>query len=225
MATFIKAGLWTNKKEGYKGELNIDLLIKQNSIQNPGPVGPQGPIGPTGLTGPTGPQGPQGVPGPVGPAGLAWKGAWVSGTSYVENDAVGYNGASYFCIQNNSGTIAPNLDTTNWALLASQGSTGPAGPQGVAGVSSVPQISESSTTGTISTVDSFYTEVITASSVTKTLPTPTLGLKGYIINIKNASSGLITISGHIDNVSGTNLSQTSLTSYQFQCSGTTWWII
>lgn len=28
MATFIKAGLWTKKKEGYKGELNLDQLIE-----------------------------------------------------------------------------------------------------------------------------------------------------------------------------------------------------
>lgn len=28
MATFIKAGLWSKKKEGYKGELNLDQLIE-----------------------------------------------------------------------------------------------------------------------------------------------------------------------------------------------------
>jgi hypothetical protein len=27
MSTFIKAGLWTKKKEGFKGELNLDNLI------------------------------------------------------------------------------------------------------------------------------------------------------------------------------------------------------
>jgi hypothetical protein len=85
------------------------------------PAGAQGPIGP------------QGVPGPVGPAGLNWQGAWVSGGSYVVDDAVGFGGASYFCINNTSGTTAPNLDTTNWALLASQGATGPQGPQGIQG--------------------------------------------------------------------------------------------
>ena len=102
----------------------------------PGPVGSQGPIGPSGTDGPqgisgqpgpVGPQGVQGDPGPVGPAGLEWRGAWASGTSYAGDDAVGYGGASYFCILATSGTTAPNLDPTHWALLASQGATGPQG--------------------------------------------------------------------------------------------------
>ena len=89
-----------------------------------------------GLQGPPGPQGNQGTqgePGPVGPAGLTWRGSWVSGTSYSLNDAVGYNGASYFCIQATSGTSNPTVATTNWALLASQGARGPQGIQGVPG--------------------------------------------------------------------------------------------
>ena len=89
--------------------------------------------GPQGIQGVQGPTGPQGVAGPVGPAGLNWQGAWVSGTSYVEDDAVGHNGASWFCINPTSGTIPPNADTTNWALLASQGAQGPQGPQGIQG--------------------------------------------------------------------------------------------
>ena len=92
-----------------------------------------GPLVPTGPAGPQGVAGPAGVPGPVGPAGLNWQGAWVSGTAYVLDDAVGYAGASYFCINATSGTTAPNLDTTNWALLASQGAIGPQGPQGPTG--------------------------------------------------------------------------------------------
>jgi len=86
-----------------------------------------------GPTGPTGPQGAQGVAGPIGPAGLTWRGAWASGTSYVVNDAVGYGGASYFCILATSGTSNPTVATTNWALLASQGATGPQGPTGATG--------------------------------------------------------------------------------------------
>jgi hypothetical protein len=92
-------------------------------------VGP-GSQGPQGIQGPVGPQG---VPGPVGPAGLEWQGSWVSGTSYVADDAVGFGGASYFCILATSGTTAPNLDTTHWALLASQGAIGPAGATGAQG--------------------------------------------------------------------------------------------
>lgn len=92
-----------------------------------------------GSEGPQGVQGPAGPPGPVGPAGLNWQGSWVSGTSYVADDAVGYDGASWFCILATSGTTAPDVDTTHWALLASQGAQGlqgvqgPTGPQGPAG--------------------------------------------------------------------------------------------
>ena len=80
--------------------------------------------------GPTGPAGPQG---PVGPAGLRWRGSWVSGTSYIADDAVGFGGASYFCILATSGTSNPTVATSNWALLASQGAVGPAGPTGATG--------------------------------------------------------------------------------------------
>jgi hypothetical protein len=111
---------------------HVNQLVDQiNSTNLVGPAGPQGVQGPTG---------PQGVPGPVGPAGLNWQGAWASGTSYVADDAVGYGGASYFCILATSGTTTPDLATTNWALLASQGAigatgaTGAQGPQGAQGI-------------------------------------------------------------------------------------------
>jgi hypothetical protein len=81
----------------------------------------------------TGPVGPKGDAGPVGPAGLEWKGPWVSGASYIADDAVGYSGASYFCIAATSGTVTPNLDTAKWALLASQGAQGIQGSIGATG--------------------------------------------------------------------------------------------
>jgi len=90
----------------------------------------QGPIGPQGNTGPTGPQG------PVGPAGLNWQGNWNKNNSYVEDDAVGFGGASYFCILDVGGGALndnPENDTTHWALLASQGAVGPTGPAGPIG--------------------------------------------------------------------------------------------
>jgi hypothetical protein len=92
------------------------------------------------LVGPQGPIGPQGVPGPVGPAGLTWQGAWTSGASYVIDDAVGYNGASWFCIAPTSGTTAPDGDPTHWALLAAQGATGPQGPAGNAASGNSPEV-------------------------------------------------------------------------------------
>jgi hypothetical protein len=114
-----------------------------NEIENvaslPGPqgpiglTGPQGDPGATGVDGLQGPQGIQGIAGPIGPAGLNWQGQWVSGTSYVEDDAVGFDGASWFCILATSGSTNPDVDTTHWALLASQGAQGIQGPQGIQG--------------------------------------------------------------------------------------------
>ena len=102
-----------------------------------GPSGPTGPAGSQGLAGPAGPQGPQGtqgVSGPIGPAGLTWKGTWSATGTYAKDDVVGYNGASWFCIvpiSNSNGS--PDTNSTNWALLASQGAPGPQGPIGLIG--------------------------------------------------------------------------------------------
>ena len=90
--------------------------------------------GTSGPVGPTGPTGIQGAAGPIGPAGLTWKGAWSATGTYVKDDVVGFNGASWFCfspVSNSSST--PNNDPTKWALLASQGANGPQGPTGSAG--------------------------------------------------------------------------------------------
>ena len=82
--------------------------------------------------GPTGPTGPQG---PAGPSGLYWQGQWQSNNDYNVNDAVGFDGASYFCINAVSGsTESPYDDPSNWALLASQGAVGPTGPTGATGL-------------------------------------------------------------------------------------------
>ena len=103
-------------------------------------------------SGAQGPQGPQGVPGPVGPAGLNWQGAWSAAGTYVIDDAVGYGGASWFCIDPvGPSATPPNSDLTNWALLASQGATGPQGPQGIQGPSG------SSSPGTVITQTQWWT--------------------------------------------------------------------
>lgn len=98
-----------------------------------GPTGATGPAGATGAEGQTGPQGQQGVPGPVGPAGLNWQGTWSAVGSYVVDDAVGYSGASYYCITATSSSTPPSINTTDWALLASQGAVGIQGPAGATG--------------------------------------------------------------------------------------------
>jgi hypothetical protein len=126
MPTFIKTGFWEKAKKGYDNWLNLDLLISQNTpAPIPGPQGPQGVQGPVG---------PQGAIGPVGPAGLNWQGAWSASGTYVIDDAVGYNGASWFCIGNvGPSATPPDVDTANWALLAAQGAQGPIGATGAQG--------------------------------------------------------------------------------------------
>jgi hypothetical protein len=131
----------------------------------PGGQGPQGPVGPTGPQGPVGAdgadgaagadgaqgpagadgvqgqqgiqglQGPKGDAGPPSPAGLTWQGAWDNSTAYSLNDTVGYNGASYFCIQAHTGAApTQNTNDPNWALIAAQGAPGPAGVDGDQGI-------------------------------------------------------------------------------------------
>lgn len=128
-------------EDTYLNIVDVDSPNSGNiiSVDNFAQILPPGPAGPEGIQGPAGP------PGPVGPAGLNWQGAWVSGTSYVADDAVGYDGASWFCILATSGTTNPATDTAHWALLASQGAVGPqgaqgpTGPQGPSGVSTSTQ--------------------------------------------------------------------------------------
>ena len=143
-----KKGTRLDNKTEY---FSIEDLV---SAVGPGPVGPQGV------------QGPAGPVGPVGPAGLEWQGAWVSGASYVEDDAVGYDGASWFCILATSGTTAPDEDTTHWALLASQGAQGiqgiqgPTGPQGPAGASATSRTLGSITPGSFSDPTPITTDIV-----------------------------------------------------------------
>lgn len=130
---------------GIQGPAGID------GINGPdGKEGPQGPEGPTGasgqngkdgkdgsdgIQGPIGAQGPKGDPGPVGPAGLTWRGRWQDLIQYTIDDAVGYMGATYFCIQDHSGQPPDPVARVNqyWSLMAAEGARGPDGPVGPQG--------------------------------------------------------------------------------------------
>ena len=112
-----------------------------------GPTGPQGASGPQGIPGNTGPTGPQGLQGPTGPAGangtgLNNRGAWVSGSTYNQNDYVfsedsGGNN-SMWVFQGTDGYVSstsPKDDLANWIeFQAPKGDTGPTGPQGLQGL-------------------------------------------------------------------------------------------
>lgn len=114
-------GKRVNDKSGY---YSIEEIAAAAGVGSQGPQGVEGPAGP---------------PGPVGPAGLTWQGQWANNAGYSVNDAVGYNGASWFCIDEITAPIAPSVnlspdeDTEHWALLASQGAVGPQGAQGPTG--------------------------------------------------------------------------------------------
>lgn len=134
-----------------------------------GAIGATGPQGATGEPGAAGSQGVQGIPGTagaVGPAGLNWQGSWFPGYTYTEDDAVGYDGASWFCILATTGATAPNLDTTHWALLASQGAQGLQGVQGIPGVPGTPTpivASSPLTGGTITSTGTIGIQDVSAS--------------------------------------------------------------
>jgi hypothetical protein len=95
-----------------------------------GDVGPQGPQGDQGIQGVQGIQGEQGVQGPPGGA-PAWRGEWSASTTYVANDAVSYQGSSYYAPSNVSVGTAP--PAAPWQQIAAKGDTGATGPTGAQG--------------------------------------------------------------------------------------------
>jgi hypothetical protein len=74
--------------------------------------------------------GPQGDPGATG---LNWQGEWLNTTDYTNNDAVYYNGASWFASGDPTVGEEPTVSATHWFPLALQGATGATGPQGPQG--------------------------------------------------------------------------------------------
>lgn len=108
-----------------------------------GATGPKGDTGAVGATGAAGPKGDTGATGPKGATGatgvsLRIKGAWASGTAYVNNasyvDIVTYGGSSYACTKSHtaSTSILPT-NTTYWVCIAKKGDTGAAGAKGATG--------------------------------------------------------------------------------------------
>ena len=66
-------------------------------------------------------------------SGLVWKGDYSGSTSYVINDVVQYNGASYICIQSGSGDAPTN--PAFWEMIADKGANGRDGIDGATGPS------------------------------------------------------------------------------------------
>ena len=195
-----------------------------------GPAGATGPQGPSGDGGATGPVGDKGDAGPVAPAGLVWKGQWASGTPYILNDTVGYNGASYFCILAISGILSPPSDPTHWALLAAQGATGPqgaigatgapgslgpvgpAGPQGVpgtaGGLSSLNGLTNSTQLFTVGTAGTDFNIVSGGNTHTFNVPNASLTARGFINTTTQTFAGNKTFDDNVSVIGTFNLYDT-----------------
>lgn len=113
---------------------------KDGAVGPEGPQGKNGANGATGAEGPVGPQGIQGPIGPIGPAGLTWKGTYDDAVAYVKDDAVAYQGATYFSVQPST-AVPPLPENEFWALMAAhglRGEKGDKGDRGADGVSNTP---------------------------------------------------------------------------------------
>lgn len=149
-----------------RGDLYQNYAMEIDDFATILPAGPTGPQGVAGVAGPAGPVG------PVGPAGLNWQGSWSASGTYVIDDAVGYAGASWFCIDPvGPSATPPNADPTNWALLAAQGANGATGATGLQGPTGAAGPSNSLTIGTVTTLaaGSSATATITGASPVQTL--------------------------------------------------------
>ena len=138
----------TNTGTGTAAKLNFTIpqgaTGANGATGSTGPTGPQGPQGPSGVDGApgaqggVGPVGPQGLPGPVGntgatgaPGSAAFKGAWISGSSYVTGDVVYVSptpnpliaSCAYIATANSSSTQSPffganpKQPSPNWLAL------------------------------------------------------------------------------------------------------------
>lgn len=142
--------------QGERGPIGPQGLQGTPGIPGPiGPEGPQGPQGPQGVPGEqgipgvqgpqgnTGPQGLQGPIGPAGPIGLTWRGAWDVATDYIANDAVAYDGSSWFASEDPPLAEIPSVSSSYWQAMALEGSQGPQGlqgPPGAQGIQGIPGI-------------------------------------------------------------------------------------
>jgi hypothetical protein len=112
--------------------------------------------------------------GPSGPAGdITWTGDWSAIITYIPNNAVSYDGASYVCILGNTNQVPPNA--TFWDVLSDKGDTGATGATGPAGtvsnifISTGDDVTSSSTSSTAAF--GAMTDVIGSMTVTPTAGT------------------------------------------------------
>src|SRR5216684_1233102 len=137
-ATFVLFDSKENDQTGHQPRLEITLAGPQGPQGLTGTTGAQGIQGLSGATGATGPQGLTGLTGVVGAQGLqgppaTFKGAWSNATTYATGDAVSFNGSSYVSLVNPNLGNQPDINPSQWALLAQQGIAGAIGATGATG--------------------------------------------------------------------------------------------
>lgn len=120
--------------QGPKGTDGIDGAQGIQGIQGiQGPKGTDGANGTDGAQGPKGDKGDKGDTGAAGATGLNWKGEYDLSIEYVPNDAVAYQGTTYFSLTTHTG-IPPLPANSDWAVLASAGTKGDKGDKGDTGI-------------------------------------------------------------------------------------------
>jgi hypothetical protein len=116
-------------ESAYELAVRIDGFIGSEQDWLDSLVGPRGPIGLTGDTGLTGLTGETGERGPIGltgATGIEWQGEWNALSDYVNNDAVFFNGASWFASGDPAIGEEPDELSSHWYPLALQGVEGTA---------------------------------------------------------------------------------------------------
>jgi hypothetical protein len=140
----------------------------------------------------------------AGPSGdIRWLGAWNSGTSYVQHDAVQYQGSSYHCDIANLNSAPPNA---NWSLIASKGDQGPAGTF---------TNNEASATGSTTTTSS------TPAAITTMTVTPGAGTYLVIFSGRFTHSSISAEIAIDLRIAGTQQAHTLRTGTPRQASGST----
>jgi hypothetical protein len=125
----------TTGAAGSSASVTISGTSPNQSLAFTIPRGDQGIQGEQGIQGI---QGNTGATGPTGATGIEWEGTWSNTVDYINNDAVFYNGASWFASGNPPVGEIPSLTSTYWFPLALQGATGPQGIQGIQGIQGDP---------------------------------------------------------------------------------------
>lgn len=147
-----------------------------------------------------------------------------AGTNLKSSSIYTQNGISYFgAVLNDSGStwvFANPLTVNHTTGFVGINTTSPLSNFEINGSFGANIISTGASTYTLLSSD--YTVVLTTSGAVVTLGT---SVAKRIVNIKNASTGNITITGHIENVANNTLTIPSGQSRTLHGNGTTWWII